>query len=240
MLDEFTIPEPTKSSDTRIDASTIESAHELLGNVDGDEFGKELQKQMAALMGDAHQTPAVKDEMHKLMHEMGLDEASKADENDKSFDSAIRKTMERLDKSQSKEDTVPDDLLAQLMKEMEAGQDGKGLDDENLSQMLVGMMDHLTNKDVLYQPMKDLQDKFPAWLEAHRSTCSPQDLARYDQQQRIVGDIVTRFERSDYSDAKQADREYVVDRMQKVWLGFVVLAADVKDASCRQSARGSF
>jgi len=31
--------------------------------------------------------------------------------------------------------------------------------------MLLGMMEQLTNKDILYEPMKELDDKFPDWME---------------------------------------------------------------------------
>lgn len=32
-----------------------------------------------------------------------------------------------------------------------------------------GIMRQLLSKDVLYQPMKDIGERYPAWLEAHKS-----------------------------------------------------------------------
>ena len=82
--------------------------------------------------------------------------------------------------------------------------------------MLLSMMSQLTNKEILYEPMKELHEKFPAWMESHASTEKAEDLARYKDQQRLVGEIVARFERSGYSDENEGDREYIVERMQKV------------------------
>lgn len=139
-----------------------------------------------------------------------------------SFQDTIRKTMERM---QTSGDTASaaaagsgeDDILAQMLKEMENGDFGGG-DEEDLNKMLMGMMEQLTNKDILYDPMKELHDKFPAWLRENKATTSKEDLARYEEQQQVVGEIVARFERNQYSDDSNADREYIVERMQKVML----------------------
>ena len=78
------------------------------------------------------------------------------------------------------------------------------------------MMSQLTNKEILYEPMKELYDKFPAWLEENRSKTGKEDLARYEEQHAMVKQIVERFEKKGYSDDNEDDREYIVERMQKV------------------------
>lgn len=110
-----------------------------------------------------------------------------------------------------------DDMLSEFMKQMQSsgGLGGAG-GEEELSKMLVGMMEELTNKEILYEPMKELNDKFPSWMETNRSKTSAEELKRYDEQQVIVREIVTRFEMPSYSDTNPEDREYIVDRMQKV------------------------
>lgn len=109
-----------------------------------------------------------------------------------------------------------DDFMAELLKQMQAG----GLDaegsEEDFSKMLLGMMEQLTNKEILYEPMKELNEKFPGWLENNKDKTSKEDLKRYDEQQALVKEIVAKFEEPTYSDANPADREYIVDRMQKV------------------------
>ena len=92
--------------------------------------------------------------------------------------------------------------------------------------MLLGMMEQLTHKEILYEPMRELHDKFPAWMTANRDKTPRADLDRFDEQQRLVAEIVARFELPSYSDENAADREYIVDRMQKVSLRTIALLLD--------------
>ncbi|KAK4680103.1 Peroxisome chaperone and import receptor [Podospora pseudoanserina] len=143
-----------------------------------------------------------------------------------SFQETIRRTMERMQTSGEQATAAAaaegsDDFLAELLKQMQAG--GGGLGDlggegseEEFSKMLLGMMEQLTNKEILYEPMKELHDKFPEWLEKNRDKTSAEDLKRYEEQQGLVAEIVGKFEEAGYSDEKPADREYIVDRMQKM------------------------
>jgi len=145
-----------------------------------------------------------------------------------SFQDTIRKTMERMQASDtstsahtaaaaSSPSTAEDDMMAQLMKELQAGGGGG---EEDFNKMLMGMMAQLTNKDILYEPMKELHDKFPAWMEKNRASTGKEDLERFEEQHKLVKEIVGRFERKGYSDEDEDDREYIVERMQKVCLFF--------------------
>jgi peroxin-19 len=138
-----------------------------------------------------------------------------------SFQDTVRKTMERMQASGASADAAAasdapsseEDMMAQLMKELQAGGGGG---EEDFNKMLMGMMSQLTNKEILYEPMKELHDKFPAWMEENRSSTGKEDLARYEEQHAMVKQIVERFERKGYSDDNDDDREYIVERMQKV------------------------
>ena len=140
---------------------------------------------------------------------------------EESFQETIRKTMERMQHSGEQATAAAtsgdqDDMLAQMLKEMQGGGlDGAG-NEEDFSKMLMGMMEQLTNKDILYEPMQELHSKFPAWMSKHRESTPEDDLRRYEEQQRLVGEIVAKFEAKGYSDSNAADREYIVERMQKV------------------------
>jgi peroxin-19 len=142
------------------------------------------------------------------------------------FQSTIRRTMERMQASDStaKASTASaagpqseEALLAQMMKELtEGGLGGAGGEEGDFNAMLMNMMAHLTNKEILYEPMKELHDNFPAWMEKNAGKEKKEDLDRYKEQQKLVGEIVGRFERKGYSDDNEDDREYIVERMQKV------------------------
>ena len=199
-----------------------------------DEFSKQLQHQMAALMGNVDESPEMKKEIEAMMRELGVAADTgtpskvKDSVNGKSpssteepFQETIQKTMERMQASGDQATAAAktadsDDMLAQMLKEMQdGGLEGAG-EDEGLNKMLLGMMEQLTNKEILYEPMKDLHDKFPAWMSRNRSNTGGDDLRRYLEQQRLVGEIVERFEQRIYSDSHSLDREFIVERMQQV------------------------
>lgn len=141
---------------------------------------------------------------------------------EKDFQSTIRKTMERMQASSdsasaANNDSAGDDMMASLLKDLQAangGPDGEG--DDSFSKMLLGMMEQLTNKEILYEPMKELDQKFPAWLEEKNGKLSDEDETRYRTQRTLVREIVARFERPGYSDGNAEDREFIVEKMQKV------------------------
>lgn len=138
---------------------------------------------------------------------------------EESFQETIKKTMERMQASGDKATAAAveeesDDFLAEMLKQMQSS-GGEGSDDD-FSKMLMGMMEQLTNKEILYEPMKELDDKFPAWLEKNQGKTPKDDLERYLEQKKLVREIVGKFEEKGYSDENVEMREYIVDRMQRV------------------------
>ncbi|KZL68490.1 pex19 protein family [Colletotrichum incanum] len=141
---------------------------------------------------------------------------------DGSFQETIKKTMERMQASGQQAtaaaaESSTEDFLAEMMKQLgEGNMEGGGGNEEEFSKMLMGMMEQLTNKEILYEPMKELNDKFPEWFEKNREKTPTEDLKRYEEQQALVKEIVAKFEEKTYADSNAADREYIVDRMQKM------------------------
>ncbi|KKA17687.1 hypothetical protein T310_8369, partial [Rasamsonia emersonii CBS 393.64] len=109
-----------------------------------------------------------------------------------------------------------------LLKAVEAGAAAGG-EDMDLNKMFMGMMEQLSNKEMLYEPMKELHSKFGPWLEENRTKVSAEDLARYETQARVVREIVAKFEEEGYSDDKPECRAYIWDRMQEVDRAFIFL-----------------
>lgn len=140
---------------------------------------------------------------------------------DASFQETIRRTMARMQESGDQATAAAtaegseDDFIAEMMKAMK-DIPSEGGNEEDFSKMLMGMMEQLTHKDILYEPMKELNDKFPGWMEKNKDTIAKDDLKRYLEQQVLVAEMVTKFEETTYADSNVADREYIVDRMQKV------------------------
>ena len=188
-----------------------------------------------------------------------------AEPGSKTFQDKIQQTMNRMqdsstaatsatDKQSKDPSSDPEALLAQLLEQMEAaglGNDSKASANggasstsnanadsaaDPLNSMLLNIMSELTHKEILYEPMKELHEKFPKWIARHETAnerleqgskggggkaataeaVSRDDMQRYKEQQRVVAEIMGRFERPGYSDDNVADREFIVERMQMV------------------------
>ena len=135
------------------------------------------------------------------------------------FEETIRKTMQRMETSDAAATSAThapkseDDMLAELLKSMDSG---NGSGNEDISKMFLGMMEQLTHKDMLYDPMKELDEKYPEWLATNKSKLSADDAKRFKVQQGIVREIVGKFEERGYSDEDAACREYIWERMQRM------------------------
>lgn len=142
-----------------------------------------------------------------------------------SFEDTIRRTMERMETSSAAATSASqtakseEDMLADLLKSLGSSDPSSSSDPSNpddLSAMFLTMMQQLTSKDMLYEPMRDLHQKFPGWLRENASKISADDKKRYEEQQRIVAEIVGKFEERGYSDDDSKARDFVWERMQKM------------------------
>ena len=205
--------------------------------IEDDDFAKQLQAGMADLLGELEASPDLQKQFGEMVKGMGDmdslvsgagasgDRPSAEKPSTKaaggSFQGAVQRTMERMQESGDQASAAAasaesDDIFAQMLKEMEKGGFDGEASDEDFSKVLMGMMEQLTNKDILYEPMKELYEKFPAWLEKNKDGVDKADLVRYKEQHTLVTEIIGRFERKGYSDSNASDREYIVERMQKV------------------------
>lgn len=144
-----------------------------------------------------------------------------------SFEETIRRTMERMQASDANAANAThatsqpatgaeseDDMLSSLLKAMETGGDTNS--EESLSKVFLGMMEQLTNKEMLYEPMKELDSKYPEWLLINKAKLPDKDYGRYEGQRGVVREIVTKFEEKEYSDEDSSCREFIWERMQKM------------------------
>ncbi|OCK81460.1 Pex19 protein [Lepidopterella palustris CBS 459.81] len=227
---------------------------------DEDDFAKQLQAGMADLLGELNTSPELQKQFEQMVNELGdagasassaapfetpgtTEKTTTAKAREDSFQATIRKTMARMQESGDQASAAAasadsDDIFAQMLKEMEKGGfDAEG-SDEDFSKVLMGMMEQLTHKDILYEPMKELHDKFPAWLESNQTKVDKEDLVRYEEQHKLVTEITSRFEKSGYSDSNSADREYIVERMQKMQAAGAPPPDLVGDMNAAQEALG--
>lgn len=48
------------------------------------------------------------------------------------------------------------------------------------------MMQQLLSKEILHEPMKEIAQKYPKWLEEHKESLSKDDYRRYTQQYQYI------------------------------------------------------
>ncbi|ERT02951.1 peroxin-19 [Sporothrix schenckii 1099-18] len=216
LFKEFGIPQPTDGSGSNIDLAAAAAA------ATGAAAAEHVASQPKA-SGPASTSATSKPSAGPSSSSASASASASTPAADASFQETIRRTMERMQASGDQataaaaaDSQSTDDMLSEFMKQMQSGGLAGPGGEEDLTKMLMGMMEELTNKEILYEPMKELNDKFPAWMEANRSTTSAEDLKRYEEQQVIVREIVERFEQPSYTDTNPEDREYIVDRMQKM------------------------
>ncbi|KAK2738950.1 Peroxisome chaperone and import receptor [Myotisia sp. PD_48] len=153
----------------------------------------------------------------------GATASTSAKKTEENFQETIRKTMERMQESGDKAthqatESGNDDMLMQVLKAMEAGGlagAGDG-DDGNLDSLFMGIMEQLSNKEMLYEPLKELNDKFGPWLKENKDKVSKEDFERYELQSVIVAEIIEKFDEKGYTDDNPTHRAYIWERMQKM------------------------
>ncbi|KAG1725635.1 Pex19 protein family-domain-containing protein [Suillus paluster] len=143
----------------------------------------------------------------------GAPTAPKIGEKD-DFQSRIRNTMNKLNESESGLKTSDASGSATGTDPLEAllSQFG-GENEEELQGVLEAMMGQLMGKDVLYEPLKELSDKFPDYLKTHASTISSDDKKRYDAQIICMKQLLEIFQSEGYTDDDDKTRTKVVDLM---------------------------
>ncbi|KAJ3482703.1 hypothetical protein NLI96_g6799 [Meripilus lineatus] len=132
------------------------------------------------------------------------------------FQSSIRKAMEKMkeseEKIQSESGSAGSDPLEALLSQLGEG----GESEDELQGILESMMSQLMSKDILYEPLKELGEKFPTYLKENDATIKPEDKQRYVSQQIIVTKILSIFESPSYSDKNSEQGAQVVVLMNEV------------------------
>ena len=144
------------------------------------EFSRQLEEQMEALMGSDNESQEMNREIRNLMQDLvGVTDLEKAAEttpaapptdtsrSEQPFQETIRRTIKRMQASGENAKTAtafedPDDILAQMLMEMPNGGCDDVSNEERFSKMLMNTMEQLKNKENLYEPVKELHDKFPS------------------------------------------------------------------------------
>ncbi|KDE05984.1 hypothetical protein MVLG_03669 [Microbotryum lychnidis-dioicae p1A1 Lamole] len=141
------------------------------------------------------------------------------------FQDAIKASMSRVQQSNSAVDQETSaktaaganaDPLAAMMASM-AGLEGG---EEGLQGMLDEMMGQLMSREVLYEPLKELSDKYPTYLSTNEGRLPSEDLKRFQTQATVVSQIVSKFEEPGADKAEDqmtsSEKERNTQRQQEI------------------------
>jgi peroxin-19 len=98
-----------------------------------------------------------------------------APEND--VDKTIAAILEEMAKANIGEssDISEEDILKGVFQGFQDAGEDFNPDSFNPDAVIDGMMEQLLSKDLMYEPMKQVTEKFPKWLEENKSKLSPED-----------------------------------------------------------------
>lgn len=237
LLDEFEdqkVPEPAVSES---DANTTETK-----KASADPLNEEFTHNIEELIKDLNiEDPEAKvqfEQLVKQFEESHKDEARKATD-PQNFDNVMKDTMERLKKSgdtideQLKNDPSganPEDMLTQLLAGLGNGAGGEG--DFDMSKLLADMLEQLSSKEVLYEPIKDLNDKFPDFLKEKKGQIPDEEHEKYLQQYEVTNQILAIFDAPDYDGENLEKRDKVnglLESLQELGNPPTELVGDEKD-----------
>ncbi|KAJ7619405.1 Pex19 protein family-domain-containing protein [Roridomyces roridus] len=232
-------------TNTRVDAPPISVPGSGLENLpEGDEdalaadFAAELAKGMESLMreigsaagvpasGEAGAEAALKAAWEAMLVEGmdGVAEGSTAAAAGESTDFQ-RKIQQTMGKLREGEETLKDapsdpgaDTLEALLAQLKDLGDGSDLpaSESDLAGFLENMMSELMSKEVLYEPLTELAEKFPPYLASPPSPLSAEDRTRYEAQLGRVRAILAVFDAPTFNDSDPKSRESVVALMSEM------------------------
>ncbi|KAI9482364.1 Peroxisome chaperone and import receptor [Coemansia sp. RSA 1290] len=233
-LEEFTTPsQPAKSASNAAEpASTSQPTSQGL-STDKD-FEEAMIRELTHGMEDLLKVTSEKDTaadeaqvrsmLDQLLKQIGSSETTESTQpasssaeapgdskEPQSFQDKIKATMDKLKESADRADAETNDesglgMMEELMRQLDqAG------DDPQLDSLVDDVIGQLMSKDVLQQPLKDLDAEYPKYLEQNKDTLSKADYDRYKQQHDYIRQILALFEKS--VDDKDPQ---VVELMQKM------------------------
>lgn len=207
------IPKGESDKDTEVDKMMTDLQNEFAGL---------LKQQENADISDGSVNKEAIDNFNQLLGSLGqattTNEDSKKDnstgkaEDETDFKNVIASTLDRLKESGSNIDTNlkeenasgpgSDDVLSQLLNQLvnDNGDNGDiDFNEDGMDNAILNILNQMSSKEVLYAPMKEMQDDFVKWFEENENDEKHKDkIDIYRKQQSLVQELVSLYEREDY------------------------------------------
>jgi len=157
--------------------SLNEVMQELLKGKDGEEaFTAVLEHLQSQMSAKARTQGATAKNAEKQPTSSGQERGEKDTSSSTEVDRTISRLLDDMASAPGMNDSDATDeqaMMEDLMKEFEKMNENFNADD-----VIDGMMEQLLAKELMYEPMKQVTDKFPEWLKTNKGTLAPHE---YDQ-----------------------------------------------------------
>ncbi|TMW64822.1 hypothetical protein Poli38472_008989 [Pythium oligandrum] len=168
-----------------------ENMAKFLEDAQNPEFQQVLEQAFRELGGDADGA-----NIEQLLGSLKTAQGEKEDE-DLDVNVGVAKTLQNMAKAAedmegleaAKMEQMGEEMMEEMMKQFE----GMG-ETSDFQGMVDGMMQQLLSKDVMYDPMKQICERYPAWLAEKESLLSKEDYERYGKQYRYFQEIIAVYE----------------------------------------------
>ncbi|KDR12308.1 peroxisomal biogenesis factor 19 [Zootermopsis nevadensis] len=237
-LDDFDKPLPSKPADGTTektisggtnDNSEIADDDELLDTKWTDEFIKQaaiqFEQNVQSLLTQSsdssdtltpEQLGANFQKIAEATAKVITDEGS-SDGDGSEFAAAISQTLRNLSEgTENLQSLFSEENIANMFSGLGVGETTEGGDFLPFMQQ---MMQSLLSKDILYPALKDIVDKYPAWLEENRSKLEPSEFERFGKQRELMDQVCVELERESESDSQEEKKrrfDTILDLMQKM------------------------
>ncbi|XP_020225532.1 peroxisome biogenesis protein 19-2 [Cajanus cajan] len=81
---------------------------------------------------------------------------------------------------------------------------------QDMESIVETMMQQLLSKEILHEPMKEIAEKYPKWLEEHKTSLSKEEYERYSHQYELIRNLNEVYENDSGNFTK------IVELMQKM------------------------
>ncbi|KAG2676418.1 hypothetical protein I3843_12G052200 [Carya illinoinensis] len=143
----------------------------------------------------------------------GKQKVSKDSHVSEALDKLREQTMEAVKGLESVTGAKPgggDDLGSDAMMEDWVKQFEELTGSQDMESIVETMMQQLLSKEILQEPMKEIGERYPKWLEDHKASLSAEEYERYSRQYILIKDLNEVYE----NDPSNFNR--VVELMQKM------------------------
>ncbi|KAG8172706.1 hypothetical protein JTE90_029590, partial [Oedothorax gibbosus] len=158
------------------------------------------------------------EELQKLMEGCLPQNMGESEGDDENFAASFAESLRHLtEQAQNVPEPSPEDLSRLLgsldiqgaLGDMEGGM-------PELMPLMQEAMQKLMSKELLYPSLKEICDKYPAWLAENKESLKAKEYENYEKQFSLMKDICAEFEKDCPEDSQKQQFEKVLELMQKL------------------------